>query len=296
MFVTWWGWSSREGTNAGDSGHNEKTGTWTYVGKEGMGFPVQGGLAGAPRSRATCPFCWCHRHSLDRPPWRHSRMVGSIHSLPLCHQTHGPCIRVAKERGCLTCTGEITGPPGYWAAILQWVLPTGHWYRTKRCPHSILLSEVCPHHSPSLSPSGRIPAGLWWIRQKPSCQKSVRSLPTGPSLYRRWRICSILKDFLLLLSIMPPRPWGSSSFQESVNILYRHIRSNSFPLQSAGHRNLLTWQWGHKNGWGNRGRMPNADDICSYNTSVLLGCVWGWSHRYHFPDGLLISLPDVIIW
>lgn len=106
-----------------------------------MGFPVQGGLAGAPRSRAMCPFCWCHRHSLDRPPWRHSRMVGSIHSLPLCHQTHGPCIWVAKERGCLTCTGEITLPPGYWAAVLQWVLPTGHWYRTKRCPHSILLSE-----------------------------------------------------------------------------------------------------------------------------------------------------------
>ena len=158
-----------------------------------MGFPVQGGLAGAPRSRATCPFCWCHRCSLDRPPWRHSQMVGSIHSLPLCHQTHGPCIRVAKERGCLTRTGEITLPPGYWAATLQWVLPTGRWYRTKRCPHSILLSEVCPHHSP---PDLLLCFLLVLFLQasdesgKPSCQKSVCSLPSGPSLYRRWRLRS----------------------------------------------------------------------------------------------------------
>lgn len=109
-------------------------------------------------------------------------------------------------------------------------------------------------------------------------------LATSPSIQDEW-LALLQKDFLLLLSIVPSRPSGSSSFPVSANSLYWHIWESdqiTFLFCQLVIRTFSLHNEVINIGWENRDRISNADTICSYNTFVLPRSVWACSQMYNF--------------
>lgn len=157
---------------------------------------------------------------------------------------HWKRIRVAEERGWMTSLGEIIFP----AWLLSSLLFTGHQYERKRSPHFLPLSEVYLYN---FFPDLLICILLvlfYFVRR----QTISFLLDTSLFIQDRW-LTLLQKGFLLLLSIMPLRPGGSSSFPVSANILYWHIwESDQIPFffcQSvigsfSYHNDVISIVWG----------------------------------------------------
>lgn len=176
---------------------------------------------------------------------------------PLCHHRALAMYQVAEDRRWLTSIKKSPSSPGYWAATLQCMCSMGHWHGTKRPPRFVVLPGIHPHNSSPdllicillvlfLSTSGE------WV--KPFCQKSVYIF-SSPTTQDGWLVLP-QKDLLLQLSITPSRPWGSSSFPFSVNILCWHIWESgqiSFLFSQLVKGNCLPHNEALSIGWGKGG-------------------------------------------